>query len=270
MTPQEPPLITRRRGRGALPGMPGPTQTQGALPEKDSGDPATAHRERTPVAKRAAAKTTSAKALRRPPAPLPAQPAVASEERDEADRPLSQRGTLARAGAGAGYMITVRLPEPLHQRYRRLVRALGSENTPASVTAIVHVLLANGPQSPADTRALVRRWRAVLDVGPDEAPDHPYIGAGKHATTLRVDARLRDHAMNVIDELDEQRFRTSLNEVLQALMHFGPDNAAEARRLLESRPAALTPKPKRPSVSSASSATGRERGDVDRSGARVR
>lgn len=252
MTPDEPPMITRRRTRGALPGMPGPTHAepgpthaQRASPQTDGDDHATGPTKRAPVSKRAKA-TTTTEEPRRSPAPPPTAPA---DEREDADRTLVPRATLTRAGAGVGYMITVRLPEPLHQRYRRLVRALATENTPASVTAIVHFLLADAPLSTADMRALVRRWRAVLDVAADEAPSHPYLGTGNHATTLRVDAQLRDRAIRVIDELDEQRFRTSLNEVLQALMHFGPHNAADAKRLLES-PREPEPTPKRPTTPS--------------------
>jgi HPt (histidine-containing phosphotransfer) domain-containing protein len=139
-------------------------------------------------------------------------------------------------------MITVRLPEPLHQRYRRVVRTLAGENDPTSVTELVHALLANAPTAATDMRTLVRRWRALLDAGLDEAPSHPYTATGKRATTLRVEAGLRDRATRLIRELEEQRFRTNLNEIIQALMHFGPDNAAEARRLL-ARVAVAEPAP---------------------------
>jgi hypothetical protein len=229
MMPPEPPLITRRRARGALPGM--PSAPSAAQPAQDVSAEAPAARPPTvadPVERRIEAEARrDGKARRRP----PTRPA----EENDVGVGLASRATLTRAGASSSYMITIRLPEPLHQRYRRLIRALGSENTPTTVTEIVHALLKTGPLSPAGMRALVRRWRALLDVGLDEAPHHPYLGAGRHATTLRVDAALRDQAMGVIGELEDQCFRTNLNEVLQALLHFGPTTPAEARRLLEDR-----------------------------------
>lgn len=55
--------------------------------------------------------------------------------------------------------LNVRLLEPLHQRYRTLLRDLHDSGEPTSMTELVHALLHAGPASADEARTLVERWR---------------------------------------------------------------------------------------------------------------
>jgi hypothetical protein len=204
---QEPSIITRRRGAGLLPGMPAarrePTQEPAQLP----ADPASRRPRKTVNEPRAATphqRPAAAPALQAPP------------RRREPGRPT-----------------TLRLPEPLHRRYRRLVRSLDAAGVETDLTELVHTLLHHNPATPTDARALIRRWRAVLDVDPERAIDHPYLNTGSHTTTLRLAPPLRDRTRDLLAELEDLGFRTSLNEIIAASMHFGPHTAEDARQLID-------------------------------------
>lgn len=55
--------------------------------------------------------------------------------------------------------LNVRLAEPLHARYRQLLRDLEDAGTPSSWTELVHALLWAGPGDAAEAAELVRVWR---------------------------------------------------------------------------------------------------------------
>ncbi len=56
-----------------------------------------------------------------------------------------------------------RLLDPLHGRYRLLVTELQDAGFSVSMTELVHAVLHEGPATPVEARAAVRRWRRVLD-----------------------------------------------------------------------------------------------------------
>jgi hypothetical protein len=59
--------------------------------------------------------------------------------------------------------LSVRVMAPLVARYKRLARDLDDEGFDTTVTELVHALLESGPATPDEARALVRRWRRILD-----------------------------------------------------------------------------------------------------------
>lgn len=59
-----------------------------------------------------------------------------------------------------------RLLDPLHARYRHLVRALEDDGHRVSMNELVHAVLHDGPRTPAEARAAVRNWRRTLDPDP--------------------------------------------------------------------------------------------------------
>ena len=55
----------------------------------------------------------------------------------------------------------MRMLDPLHARYHRLVRRCADEGFDTSVTEIVHWLLEEGPLTPSEVQDGVRQWRRV-------------------------------------------------------------------------------------------------------------
>lgn len=62
------------------------------------------------------------------------------------------------AGA-ATRQVNMRLFEPLHSRYMRLVRDLADDGYRTSLTEVMHAMLDTGPATRDEVRELVRAWR---------------------------------------------------------------------------------------------------------------
>ena len=84
--------------------------------------------------------------------------------------PAADGGTLNRRTPTRP--LSIRVMERLHARYKRLVRELEDEGFDTSVTELVHALLVTelvhalleaGPATGEEARAVVRRWRRLLD-----------------------------------------------------------------------------------------------------------
>jgi hypothetical protein len=59
--------------------------------------------------------------------------------------------------------LNVRMLEPLARRYRDLSRELTDNGLPTTVTELLHAVLHDGPQTPEEARASLRRWRRTTE-----------------------------------------------------------------------------------------------------------
>jgi hypothetical protein len=91
----------------------------------------------------------------------PPPPTDAAEDGGSASRaPAPAREAVSYRDAPVR-QLNIRLAEPLHQRYRRLLRDLDDAGTPSTWTELVHALLHDGPADAETARKLLDRWRAA-------------------------------------------------------------------------------------------------------------
>lgn len=67
---------------------------------------------------------------------------------------------------------------------------------------------------------------------PASAPRDPYAGAGTKQVNTRLLEPLHTRFVLLVRQLDDEGYRTSLTEILHALLEEGPDTPDEARELV--------------------------------------
>lgn len=74
--------------------------------------------------------------------------------------------------------------------------------------------------------------QATAPPTPPTAPRDPYAGAATKQVNTRLLEPLHTRYVHLVRELDDAGYRTSLTEILHALLEDGPETAEEARQLV--------------------------------------